>query len=163
MRSNEVFARMSPAQAEAFLANLRQEAPSVQQMALGVAANAFRLRMEFLRRQPRARQAEWMRKALARTSMAAAAEEILAAYFLGHHKALLVEWLDALGVKHEDGVLAGAAPPCPEPEVLRKAVEAFRSGSDPERRSLLMAAFAAQSAIDWPALEALLNDPAAAV
>jgi hypothetical protein len=158
MRSHEVFARMTPPRAEALLAELRAEAPGVAQMALAAAAGAFKLRPAFLRRQSPGRQAEWMRKALARATMASVAEEILAEYFLGHHKALLVEWLDAVGLEHEEGVLQSSAPPAPESEALRKAFGEFSAGESPERRRLLLTAFAAQSAIDWPDLEALLAD-----
>ena len=66
MRSHEIFARMTPLQAEAFLTELSQDAPDVSQMALAAAAGAFKLRPAFLKRQPKAKQAEWMRKALAR-------------------------------------------------------------------------------------------------
>ena len=156
MRSHEVFARMAPERAEAFLAELRQEAPQVSQMALAAAAGAFKLRPAFLKRQSKDKQAEWVRKALARGSMAAVAEEILAEYFLGHQKTLLVEWLDSVGLQHEDGVLKDAAPPPPESGSLRKAFDAFVAGENPERRRLLLCAFAAQSAIDWPELEGLL-------
>ena len=157
MRSHEVFARMTPARAEAFLAELRQDAPQVSEMALAAAAGAFKLRPAFLKKQSRGKQAEWVRKALARGAMAAVAEEILAEYFLGHHKALLTEWLDAVGLEHEEGVLKTGAPPAPESGLLRKAFDAFASGENPERRHLLLAAFAAQSAIDWPELESLLT------
>ena len=156
MRSNEIFSRMSDTQAAAFLTELRQEAPPVARMALAAAAIAFKLRPQFLKKQPRAKQAEWMRKALARGPMSGTAEEILAEYFLGHQKDLLVEWLDCAGIAHEDGVLEEATPDCPEPEKLRAAVEKFSGGENPERRGLLMAAFAAQSAITWPELEELL-------
>jgi hypothetical protein len=111
----------------------------------------------FLRRQPRKRQAEWMRQALARTAMAAVAEEVLAEYFLEYHNELLAEFLDALGLEHEKGVLKEAAPACPQPAALAKLVETFRKGKDPDRRELLLRAFAAQSSIDWPDLEALLE------
>jgi hypothetical protein len=40
--------------------------------------------------------------------------------------------------------------------VLRKAVEAQRAKGDDWNRELLLRAFAAQDAIDWPALDALL-------
>jgi hypothetical protein len=147
---------MTPARAEAFLTELRQEAPPVSQMALAAAAGAFKLRPAFLKRQPPAKQAEWVRKALARTAMAGVAEEILAEYFLGHQKALLVEWLDAVGLEHEEGALKTNAPAPPDPGVLHKAFEEFSKGENPERRHLLLCAFAAQSAIDWPELESLL-------
>jgi hypothetical protein len=161
MRSHEVFARMSPTQIQAFLAELRAEAPQVSQMALAAGAGAFKLRPAFLKRQSPAKQAEWVRKALARGAMATVAEEILAEYFLGRHKPLLVEWLDAVGLEHDEGVLKTNAPPPPDPGLLRKAFDTFSSGENPERRRLLLLAFAAQSAIDWPELEALLTPPPA--
>lgn len=156
MRSNEIFSRMTPEAALAFLTEVHESAPAVEEIALSAAAGAFRLRPVFLRRQPRKRQAEWMRQALARTQMAAVAEEVLAEYFLEYHNELLGEFLDALGLEHEKGVLKGA-PDCPEPAKLRGLVEEFRRGKDPERRELLVRAFAAQSAIEWPDLEALLE------
>ena len=156
MRSNEIFSRMTPEAALAFLNEIHETAPAVEEIALSAAAGAFRLRPVFLRRQPRKRQAEWMRQALSRTAMAAVAEEVLAEYFLEYHADLLGEWLDALGLEHEKGVLASQAPECPKPAKLAKLVEEFRKGKDSERRELLMRAFAAQTAIDWPDLEALL-------
>jgi hypothetical protein len=37
------------------------------------------------------------------------------------------------------------------------AVAKFREGADPEDRQLLLEAFAAQSAVEWPALDAVLG------
>jgi hypothetical protein len=156
MRSNEIFSAMTPEAALAFLEEVHAEAPKVEEIALSAAAGAFRLRPVFLRRQPRKRQAEWMRQALARASFAAVAEELLAEYFLEYHGELLGELLDALGLEHEKGVLKGDTPACPEKSALQAAVAKFRSGPDSPRRELLLRAFAAQTAIDWPDLEALL-------
>lgn len=157
MRSNDVFGRMSAEQAQQFLADARETAPEVASLALGAAAQAFRLRPQFIKKQPRTKQADWVRRALARSASAQLAEEILAAYFLDHHDALLVELLDALEVPHEEGRLMNENPVCPAPAALEKAVAAFRGGDAPERRELLLLAFAAQSAIDWPDLEKLLG------
>jgi hypothetical protein len=157
MRTNEIFSRMTPDEALAFLDEVHREAPRVEEIALSAAAAAFRLRPVFLRRQPRKRQAEWMRQALARNALANVAEEVLAEYFLEYHNDLLAEWLDALGIEHEKGILKTEAPACPNPADLAKLVSEFRQGKEPQRRELLMRAFAAQSAIDWPDLEALLQ------
>ncbi|MFI5314873.1 MAG: hypothetical protein ACHQ6T_04175 [Myxococcota bacterium] len=156
MRSNEVFSQMTPDAALAFLDELHREAPKVEEIALSAAAGAFRLRPVFLRRQPRKRQSEWMRQALSRASFAAVAEELLAEYFLEHHSQLLGELLDALGLEHEKGVLKGDRSACPEKSALQAAVAKFRAGENAARRELLLRAFAAQSSIDWPDLEALL-------
>jgi hypothetical protein len=157
MRSNEIFSQMTPDAALAFLDEIHREAPRVEEIALSAAAGAFRLRPVFLRRQPRKRQSEWMRQALSRNAFAAVAEEVLAEYFLEYHNDLLAELLDGLGLEHEKGVLKGeGAPVCPDKSKLESAVNAFRKGENAPRRDLLLRAFAAQTAIDWPELEALL-------
>ena len=148
---------MSSEQAEALLSELRSSSPGAASVALGAAAQAFKLRPQFLRKQPRTRQAEWMRRALSRHTSASVAEEVLAAYFLESRDDLLVELLDALGVEHEDGQLTGGPPRCPEGDELERAVSAFREGDSGETRELLLRAFAAQSAIDWPELDKLLE------
>lgn len=156
MRSNEIFAQMSGEEALAFLDEMRKEAPDVARLSLAAAANAFRLRPEFLKRQPRPRQAEWMRRALGRTVGAPLAEEVLASYFLDYENELLVEWLDALKMEHDEGRISGEIPPCPEPKELEAIVKKFRDGENPEKRALLVKAFASQSAIQWEALDALI-------
>jgi len=72
-------------------------------------------------------------------------------------KDLLTEWLDLLGIKHEDGILEADSPAAPEKATLQKARDAFCKADDDADRSLLLSAFAAQSAIEWPDLEALLD------
>lgn len=157
MRSNEIFAAMTGKEVEAFLAELKQDAPDVARLAIGVTAQAFRLRPEFLKKLPRAKQAEWMRRALGRTVGAGLAEEVLATYFLDHETDLLKELLDALGVPHEDGRLSRAEPPSPDAKTLESAVAKFRKGDRGDKRELLLRAFAAQSSIDWPGLDELLQ------
>ena len=157
MRSNEIFAAMSSEEALGFLDQMRAEAPEVARIALAAAAEAFRLRPEFLKRQPRPRQAEWMRRALGRTIGAPLAEEVLATYFLENERDLLVELLDALGVPHDEGRLSHGEPTCPEPKALDKAVQKFLGGDRRDKRRLLLHAFAAQSTIEWPDLEALVQ------
>ena len=81
---------------------------------------------------------------------------MLAVFFLECRKDLLVEWLDAAGVPHEEGTLTDDVPDEPSAGTLAKAVEAFRKGDEPEVRELLLRAFAAQSSIDWSGLDALV-------
>lgn len=156
MRSNDVFARMTREEAQRFLSDLREHKSPLAAAALGAAAEAFRMRPAFLRRQPAERQAEWMRRALARPRSVAVAEEILADFFLGPQRDLLCQLLDALGVPHQNGELTGKGLEPPSGPRLEQAVAEFRKGPDPERRELLLRAFAAQSAIAWPDLEKLL-------
>ena len=157
MRAHQVFAAMSPERAVSFMATLREHAPLAFAQALAVASAAMRARPAFLAKRPLEKQAEAARRAFARVSAADAAEQILATYFLECRTALLEEWLDAVGLDHDKGVLTDDSPEAPDAGKLRAAVEAFRSGDDPEEREILLRAFAAQSAIDWPELDALLE------
>ncbi len=158
MRSNEVFGAMSPEQATALLTVLSEKAPGMYASALHLAATAMRARPVYLRRQPFEKQAISIRRALARATSNGVAEEILAIYFLECRKELLVEWLDLLGIEHEDGVLTEDEPAAPTRKALEAATRKFLGGKNPDDRVLLLRAFAAQDSIDWPDLEALLPD-----
>jgi hypothetical protein len=157
MRANEVFGWLGPERAPGLLREMKEKAPSAAAIALAAAAEAFKLRPQFLRQQPLAKRAEWMRRALSRRAAAGAAEQVLADYILSAHRELLVELLDGFGVKHEDGELEESSPDCPKPAKLKKAVTDFRKGENAETRELLLRAFASQAAIEWEPLEALLE------
>ncbi|MEN8183634.1 MAG: hypothetical protein ABFS46_13985 [Myxococcota bacterium] len=157
MRAHQVFAAMSPERAAALMGRLREDAPLAFAQALAVASASMRARPIYLARRPLEKQAEAARRAFSRVSAADAAEQILAAYFLECRRPLLEEWLDAVGLEHENGVLEQDEPPPPAANLLGKAVAAFREGEDPEEREILLRAFAAQSAVDWPDLDHLLE------
>ena len=159
MRPHQIFAAMPPEQARALFEALAEKAPISWAQALGLTAGVLKARPIFVRQRPPDRRAELVRKALARFASDPVAEEMLAVYFLECRNELLVEWLDAIGVEHEKGSLQGE-PKEPPAKKLRTAVEGFRArAGDADRadRELLLRAFAAQSSIDWPALDAALG------
>lgn len=162
MKSYQVFAGMSPAQAQRFFDTVAREAPGLFRETAAAAAVALKVRPVFLARQKGQARQRLLQQALSRVTMSAMAEEVLAAYFVDLRLELLSAWLDALGIEHEDGILSGDAPPAPPADQLEEAVATFRSaaGDDAEaaeERELLLRAFAAQGAVDWPELEALLE------
>jgi hypothetical protein len=157
MRPHQVFAGMSPEQATAMLRALSESAKPIYAQAVAAASVALKMRPTFLQRQPLEKRAAWVRRALSRVRADDLAEELLAVYFLECRKPLLVEWLDALRIGHEDGTLTEDAPKPPPDAELEQAVARFRGGGDDADRELLLRAFAAQRAIDWPGLDALLE------
>jgi hypothetical protein len=157
MRSFQVFARMTPEEAERMLGVLSKEAPGMFRQAVDAAAVSIRARPVYLRRQPFAKRAQAVRRSLSRVAANPVADELLAIYFLECRKPLLLEWLDAVGLAHEDGSLQEDTPAQPAEAELSAAVEKYRSASDEPDRELLLQAFAAQSAIEWPTLDALLG------
>ncbi len=157
MRSYQIFAAMPPDRAVAVMSGLSENAPQMFKQALLAASASMNARPAYLQRQPFEKQVGTVRRALSRVASNGVAEEILAVYFLESRKELLVEWLDLLGIKHEDGILEADSPVAPEKAELQKARSSFCGVDDDADRSLLLNAFAAQSAIDWPDLEALLD------
>lgn len=158
MRAFQVFASMEPGHAEAVLGTLAEKAPATTAQALAVAAATMNARPQYLRKLPFEKRAAAVRRALSRVKSNDMAEEMLAVYFLECRQELLVEWLDLVGLEHEDGVLKDDAPPPPAAADLAAAVEKFRAaGNDPDRL-LLLRAFAAQTSIDWPELDTLLRN-----
>jgi hypothetical protein len=160
MRSYQIFASLPPERNQALLRGLSEKMPIVFAQALGAACVALKARPVYLRRQPFEKRAEAIRRALARVTADPVASEVLAAYFLECRKELLVEWLDLVGIAHKEGVLETDAPPPPTDAKLRKASKTFLAADDDPDRRLLLRAFAAQDAIEWPTLDAVLAEGA---
>jgi len=157
MRSYQVFAAMTPEEAERMLRVLSKESPAMFRQMVDAAAVSIKARPVFLRNQTFELRAKTIRRALSRVSTNLVADELLAIYFLECRKPLLLEWLDLIGLAHDDGALKDEEPAQPPESDLAAAVAKYRgSGEDPDRE-LLLRAFAAQSAVKWPALDALLG------
>jgi hypothetical protein len=157
MRPHEVFAAMPPDQTTAFFTTLAEECPAMFSQAIHAASIATKSRPQYLLRQPLEKRAAAVRRALARVASAPMAEEVLAAYFVECRKDVLVAWLDRVGLAHEDGVLNDENPKCPAKTKLTQHVKGFLAEEKDPDRSLLLSAFGAQSAIDWPALDGLVE------
>ena len=157
MRSFQVFAAMTPERATELVTSLKEKSPGMFAQALAAAAAAMRARPVYIARQPIEKQAASIRRALARVSASPVAEELLAVYFLECRKELLIEWLDTLGIEHDEGSLKEDEPKQPSKKKLGDAVKSFRAADDDSDRELLLGAFAAQGAIDWPTLDALVT------
>jgi hypothetical protein len=157
MRSYQIFASMEPDRAVSLLRALNETSPTVVQQAVAAAALAMKARPIYLKKQPFEKRAHAVRRALARVASDPVAAEVLAVYFLKARNPLLCEWLDALGLKHEEGVLEADAPKQPAAKELERHIDAFLSADDDPDRPLLLAAFSAQDAIEWPLLDAKIS------
>jgi len=157
MRAYQVFATLEPERAEALFRGLQKKSPEMFTNAVAAASGALKSRPGYLLKQPFPKRVQAVRRALSRVASNTIAEEIFAVYFLEVKQELLVEWLDGVGLEHDEGSLEDDHPEEPEKDQLEAAVKAFRAVDDDLDRELLLRAFAAQSAIDWPALEALLD------
>jgi len=157
MRSYQVFASMTPEEATALMRGLNEKVPVMFTQAVHAAAAALKSRPVFLMKQPFEKRAAAVRRTLSRVAANDVASEILAVYFLECRKELLIEWLDLLGIEHDEGTLSEDEPAAPDDARLDSAIAEFRKASGDPDRELLMRAFAAQDAIEWPSLDARLE------
>ena len=157
MKPNQIFAAMPPERCESLMAKLTEASPETFQQVVASAAIALKFRPQYLQKQPVAKRVASVRRALAQVGSRALAEEVLAIYFLKCRLELLTEWLDQVGLAHEEGILQDDEIQQPEASELEKHVASFRGSDDDEDRELLLQTFSAQTAIEWPDLDDLLE------
>lgn len=157
MRPNQIFAAMSQEKCGQIMEKIAQQSPEAVKQTVAAAAIALKFRPQFLLKQPLEMRVSSVRRALSRTSSNALAEELLAVYFLKCRLDLLAEWLDLLGLEHEEGILKADVVASPAEAELREKVSRFRAVDGDADRELLLQAFAAQTAIHWPALDEMIE------
>ncbi len=157
MRSYQVFASMSRDHAISMMRALSKASPAMFRQAVDAAALAIKARPVYMRRQPFEKRAETVRRAMSRVAANPVADELLAVYFLECRKELLVEWLDLVGLAHEDGTLEDDEPAQPQEKALLEAADRYLAADDDADRELLLRAFAAQQVVEWPVLDARLE------
>jgi hypothetical protein len=112
-------------------------------------ARVLNARPAFVRRQPEALKVKALRAFLARERDDTLSGEILRSYFLGPRKPLVVAFLDATGVKHEDGQVADEA--APDTAKVPEAVKALLAAHERDDVALYLRI----AAIQWPENEAI--------
>ena len=114
-------------------------------------AAALRFRPQAIRKLPmdqRARQAKRILELSANTELA---YELLGAYLIKNCKGLVTEFLDATGVKHEDGMIEDIEASKPATDKVNGAVAELDKKFKPEDVTLYLAIAAEQ----WPGVKKL--------
>ena len=82
------------------------------------------------------------------------ATRALIAYHFAHQRPLMAAFLDALGIAHEDGVIAAEDLPAPEPDKLKTAMEAIRASFPADDVDRYLDTLATLDSETWAGLEA---------
>lgn len=112
-------------------------------------ARVLNARLPSVRRQPEALRLRALRAWLVRERDEALAGELLRAYLLGPRKDLVTAFLDATGVRHEDGQVGDDAQP--DADKVPAAVQALLGKHAREDVALYLGV----AALQWPAVPAL--------
>jgi hypothetical protein len=159
MTSHELFAAMPAPLAVDILEFSHTNDKKLYRAALDAVAAARKLRTVFLERQPWQERYAMMIASLGRPALGAAADSLLRNWLLKKYTAILADFLDALNIKHDKGVVE-ELPKTVEDGALRMAVETLLAKHPAEAVAVYLHAFNSMNAESWANLDAILQaDP----
>jgi len=159
LTSHELLGFMSPALAAEILAYTFESEKPTYRATLGAVAEARHVRPVFLERQPKPQRHTAMLATLARPALEAVAGNLIRTWLMKKHKAMLVDFLNALGIENSEGVVENL-PPGMDDEKLRAAVEALLAKYPPETVAVYLHVFNDMNEANWANLKKLLEtDP----
>lgn len=159
LTSHELLGFMSPSLALDILTYTYESDKPLYRATLGAVAEARKLRPIFLERQPRPQRHATMLTTLARPALDLVAGNILRVWLLKKHKQMLIDFLDALGIPHQEGVVEDL-PAAMDEAKIRAAVDALLGKHPPEVVAVYLHAFSEMNTVGWPPLKTMLeSDP----
>jgi hypothetical protein len=148
---------MSPALATDILEFTFASDKPAYKATVAAVAQAKHLRPIFLERQPREARHATMLSALTKPQMDTAASALLRAWLMKKHKAMLMDFLNALDIKNEDGLVEDL-PPAVDDAKLKTAVELLLGKYPHEVVAVYLNAFNDMDTANWPNLKAMLEN-----
>lgn len=156
LKSHELFGFMSPGLARDIVAFAHESDKPTYKATLAAVAQARHVRPVFLERQPHAEQYTAMVASLARPALDLTAGLILRVWLVKKQKAMLVDFLNALGIKHEEGVVEDL-PKSMDDTKLKSAVDALLAKHPPEVVAVYLNAFNEMNEANWANLKTMLE------
>ncbi|HWN97025.1 MAG TPA: hypothetical protein VNT99_18490 [Methylomirabilota bacterium] len=157
MTASELIAAVSPALSQRILEEVHASDKDLYRVAVAAVAQAKKVRAVFLERQPRIERHRTMIAALKRPEFNTIAGNVLSGWLVKNQSALLIDFLDALKIQHEKGVVEDL-PKKVEDADLNNAVNLLLGKYPPEIVALYLRAFHDMNEADWPNLQKLLNE-----
>ena len=159
LTAHELFGFMSPGLANDILNHTFESDKPTYHAALSAVAQARHLRPVFLERQPRPQRQAMMIATLSRPGLETVAGGLIRAWLLKQHQAMLEDFLNALEIKNEKGVVENL-PGSMDDAKLKPAIEMLLAKYPPEAVAIYLNAFNDMNEANWANLKTLLeSDP----
>ena len=159
LKSHELFGFMSPALANEILNFTFESEKPTYRAILQAVAEAKKLRPVFLERQSRVERNTTILSSLTRPNLDVAAATLLRTWLVKKNTAMLVDFLNALGIANENGVVEDL-PGSVEDAKLKIAVDSLLTKHPAEAVAVYLNAFNAMNEANWPNLKTLLEGDA---
>jgi hypothetical protein len=156
LTSHELFGFMSPALASEILSfSFETDKPSYKST-LNAVAQARHVRPVFLERMPRTQRHALMVSCLARPFLETAAGGLIRVWLVKGQRTMLVDFLDALGIAHNEGVVDDL-PKEMDDAKLKTAVDALLAKYPSEAVAVYLHAFNDMNEASWANLKTMLE------
>ena len=156
LTSHELLGFMSPSLAGDILTYAFESEKPTYRAVLTAVAGARHLRPVFLERQPKAQRHAAMLATLARPALDGVAGNLIRVWLVKKHKAMLVDFLNALGIENNEGVVEDL-PASMEDAKLKVAVDGLVAKYPPEAVSVYLHAFNDMNEANWEKLKTILE------
>lgn len=156
LKSYELFGFMSSALANEILTFTFESEKPTYRAVLQAVAEARKLRPVFLERQAKTERHALMLGTLTRPNLDVAAGTLLRTWLVKKHQAMLVDFLNALEIPNENGVVEDL-PAAVDDAKLKAAVDTVLAKHPPEAVAVYLNAFNAMNEANWPNLKTLLE------
>ncbi len=143
MAPHEIFSRMTPEAAFQLLGFLFEKEKALYKAAIEALAKQRNLRPIFVERKPRNERFAWLQNALSRRSGDAIAANLLQIWLVEGHSALLCDFLDGLGIAHDENGTVEELPAAPPKEQLAPVIDSLLAKHDPTVVAIYLNAFQA--------------------
>ncbi|HEX4086952.1 MAG TPA: hypothetical protein VHY22_18700 [Chthoniobacteraceae bacterium] len=156
MSPNEVFFHMSAATCGGMLSDLFENEKPLYKNLIENLAKQRKLRPVFIERKARTERFAWIKDALGRKQNEPVAANLLQIWLVSRHPGMLCDFLDSLGIKHDDNGTVEAMPPQPEKPALEAAIAALLEKYDPAIVAVYLHAFQALDDTGWPLIDEII-------
>ena len=156
LTSHELYGFMSPNLALEILTYAFESDKPLYRATLQAVAEARKVRPVFLERQPRTERHTQMLSTLARPSLEMVAGNLIRTWLVKKHKNMLIDFLNALGIQHNEGVVEDL-PESMADEKLKPAIDALLAKYPQEAVAVYLHAFNDMNEANWPNLKTMLE------
>src|SRR5688500_6016677 len=150
LKAHEIFARLSPVVAAELLAFIESKEKPLYRATIETIAKQRKLRPVFIERKLRPERSAWLQTHLGRAQHDAVAAHLLQIWLVGAQTSLLCDFLDALGIPHDQNGTIETLPAAPPKTELAAAVEKVLEKHDPGVVAAYLHAFQAMDENGWP-------------
>jgi len=158
MVPHEIFSKMPPAAASQIFSFLFEKEKPLYKVTIETLAKKRNLRPVFVERKPREERFAWLKESLGRAINDGPAAHLLQVWLVGAQAPLLCDFLDGLGIAHDENGTVEQLPPAPAKEQLATVIDTLLTKHEAAIVAVYLHTFQAlHEDGGWPTLGELLE------